>query len=113
MNDHAAGRGPALAQRVAGIAGSATVEMSERIRQAQAAGISCAAPPATFYLFPKVGGDDKQVAAEWLETLAIAALPGSAFGPSGAGHLRLSLACSDEILDEALARLRRHYRVNR
>jgi len=39
-------------------------------------------------------------------------LPGSAFGPSGAGHLRLSLACTDDVLDEALARLARHYRVN-
>ncbi|HZS84645.1 MAG TPA: aminotransferase class I/II-fold pyridoxal phosphate-dependent enzyme [Stellaceae bacterium] len=75
-------------------------------------GISCAAPPATFYLFPKVGGDDKAVAAEWLEKLAIAVLPGSAFGAAGAGHLRLSLACSDEVLDEALARLRRHYLAN-
>jgi len=75
-------------------------------------GIECAAPPATFYLFPRVSGDDKAVAAEWFERLSLAVLPGSAFGRAGAGHLRLSLACSDEVLEEALARLRRHYRVN-
>ncbi len=75
-------------------------------------GIACPPPPATFYLFPKIGGDDKAVAAEWFERLSIAVLPGSAFGPSGAGHLRLSLACTDDVLDEALARLARHYRVN-
>ena len=72
-------------------------------------GVRCAPPPATFYLFPEVGGDDKSVAAEWLDALAIAALPGSAFGPAGAGHLRLSLACSDEVLEEALRRLQAHY----
>jgi aspartate/methionine/tyrosine aminotransferase len=75
-------------------------------------GIRCETPAATFYLFPRVGGDDKVVAGEWLEKLSIAALPGSAFGPAGAGHLRLSLACSDQVLEEALARLRRHYLAN-
>lgn len=72
-------------------------------------GLRCEPPPATFYLFPEVGGDDTQVAAEWLEALSIAVLPGSAFGPAGAGHLRLSLACSDEVLDEALQRLQGYY----
>ena len=72
-------------------------------------GISCKPPPATFYLFPSVTGDDKQVAQEWLETMSIAVLPGSAFGAAGAGHLRLSLACDDSVTDEALARLRKRY----
>jgi aspartate aminotransferase len=72
-------------------------------------GIRCACPPATFYLFPDIQGDDRAVASEWLDVLSIAALPGSAFGPAGAGHLRLSLACSDEVLEEALARLTAHY----
>jgi len=72
-------------------------------------GFSCAPPPASFYLFPKVPGDDKAVAAEWLERLAIAVLPGSAFGEAGRGHLRVSLACDDAVLEEALRRLERHY----
>jgi aspartate/methionine/tyrosine aminotransferase len=75
-------------------------------------GIRCEKPAATFYLFPRVGGDDKAVAGEWLDKLSIAALPGSAFGSAGAGHLRLSLACSDQVLEEALTRLRRHYLAN-
>jgi aspartate/methionine/tyrosine aminotransferase len=75
-------------------------------------GFACPVPPATFYVFPSVGErDDKQVAEEWLTKLNIAVLPGSAFGAAGAGHLRLSLACDDEILEEALSRLRRHYGV--
>jgi len=76
-------------------------------------GFSCPRPPASFYLFPKVPGDDKAVAAEWLDRLAIAVLPGSAFGEAGRGHLRISLACEDTVLEEALRRLERHYRPNR
>jgi aspartate aminotransferase len=34
-------------------------------------------------------------------------VPGSSFGQSGAGHLRLSLTCSDHELDDALARIAR------
>jgi aspartate aminotransferase len=73
-------------------------------------GFRCPRPPASFYLFPQVPGDDRAVAAEWLERLSIAVLPGSAFGEAGRGHLRLSLACDDALLEEALARLERHYR---
>ena len=72
-------------------------------------GISCKPPPATFYLFPAITGDDRQVAQEWLETMSIAVLPGSAFGAAGSGHLRLSLACEDSVTDEALARLTKRY----
>ncbi len=73
-------------------------------------GFRCAAPPASFYLFPSIPGDDRATAAEWLEKLSIAALPGSAFGELGRGHLRLSLTAPDEVLEEALKRLERHYR---
>ncbi|HXD47037.1 MAG TPA: aminotransferase class I/II-fold pyridoxal phosphate-dependent enzyme [Pseudolabrys sp.] len=68
-------------------------------------GIDCPMSDATFYLFPKVAADDAAVAKYWLDTIDVAALPGSAFGPAGAGHLRLSLSLSDADLDEALARI--------
>jgi len=68
-------------------------------------GITCPMSDATFYLFPKVAADDAAVAKYWLDTIDVAALPGSAFGPAGAGHLRLSLSLSDTDLDEALARI--------
>ena len=76
-------------------------------------GIRCAAPPATFYLFPSVGADDRAVAEEWLDKLTIAAVPGSAFGAAGAGYLRLSLACSDGDLNAALDKLQKHYGAKR
>jgi aspartate aminotransferase len=69
------------------------------------AGIDCPMSDATFYLFPKVAGDDVAVTKYWLDTIDVAVLPGSAFGPAGAGHLRLSLSLSDAELDEALERI--------
>jgi aspartate/methionine/tyrosine aminotransferase len=70
-------------------------------------GITCRRPEATFYLFPSVAADDVEVAHRWLETIDVATLPGSSFGPAGAGHLRLSLTCSETDLDEALDRIAR------
>jgi bifunctional pyridoxal-dependent enzyme with beta-cystathionase and maltose regulon repressor activities len=40
-----------------------------------------------------------------LDRARVALAPGEGFGPAGAGHARISLAVSDETLDEALARL--------
>ncbi len=68
-------------------------------------GIECAMSEATFYLFPRVAGDDVAIAKHWLDTLDVAVLPGSAFGAPGTGHLRLSLTLSDEDLDVALERI--------
>lgn len=70
-------------------------------------GMSCAVPDATFYLFPRVAADDVVLAQRWLAEGDVAVMPGSAFGPSGKGHLRLSLACGDDELEEALARIAR------
>ncbi|HUN49351.1 MAG TPA: aminotransferase class I/II-fold pyridoxal phosphate-dependent enzyme [Stellaceae bacterium] len=72
-------------------------------------GFRCPVPPASFYLFPSIPGDDRATAAEWLEKLSVAALPGSAFGELGRGHLRLSLTAPDAVLEEALRRIERHY----
>ena len=70
-------------------------------------GIDCIMPDATFYLFPKVAGDDTAIARRWLAEGNVAVMPGSAFGANGKGHLRLSLSCSDIDLDEALAQIAR------
>jgi aspartate/methionine/tyrosine aminotransferase len=70
-------------------------------------GIACRVPPATFYLFPSVAAPDADVAKRWLDTIDVATVPGSSFGASGAGHLRLSLTCSDSELDDALDRIAR------
>ncbi len=76
-------------------------------------GLRCRPADGTFYLFPEVTEalkslglpDDQALAEALLEQTGIAAVPGSAFGSPG--HLRLSYATSDQILREAVARLRR------
>ena len=70
-------------------------------------GISCTVPDAGFFLFPQVAGDEVAIARRWLDELNIAVMPGSAFGGGGAGHLRISLSCSDEELTIALDRIAR------
>jgi aspartate aminotransferase len=70
-------------------------------------GIRCELPAATFYLFPSVAAPDAEVAKRWLDQIDVATVAGSSFGASGAGHLRLSLTCSDAELDDALTRIAR------
>ena len=60
---------------------------------------------ATFYLFPRVAGDDAAIARRWLDEFDLAVQPGSSFGPAGTGHLRLALSLGDRELDEALGRI--------
>jgi aspartate aminotransferase len=76
-------------------------------RMSRITGVSCAPSEAGFYLFPRIDGDDVATAKAWLEDGDVAVLPGSAFGASGARHLRLSLTPCDAELDEALARVAR------
>jgi aspartate/methionine/tyrosine aminotransferase len=76
-------------------------------RLGKVAGMSCRRPDAGFYLFPEIAGDDKATAKRWLDEGNVAVLPGSAFGPAGAGHLRLSLTPGDAELDEALGVIER------
>lgn len=68
-------------------------------------GISCPTPAAGFFLFPRVDGDETVIARRWLDDLNIAVLPGTVFGSAGAGHLRISLSCSDADIDRALERI--------
>jgi aspartate/methionine/tyrosine aminotransferase len=76
-------------------------------RLAKVPGIVCAVPPATFYLFPSVAKPDTDVARRWLDEIDVATMPGSAFGAAGAGHVRLSMTCTERELDEALERIAR------
>jgi aspartate/methionine/tyrosine aminotransferase len=76
-------------------------------------GVRCARPAGAFYAFPDVrqveeraGLSTRQIAARLLEEHGVAVLPGTDFGPGGAGHLRLSFAVSPANLDLALERMR-------
>ena len=91
-------------------------------------GVRCATPGGAFYAFPSVAGvlarggpADGTLAADTLaaDTLAteafarhllerhgLACVPGTVFGPAGAGHLRLAYTASREDLALAVERLR-------
>ncbi len=74
-----------------------------------AAGVPCARPRGAFYAFPDVsgaleGGDTWALVERWLAH-GVAVLPGTAFGPAHAGHVRLSIAASAADLAEAVRRI--------
>ena len=65
-------------------------------------------PPATFYVWmPVPGGDDLDFAARLIEQAGVLVTPGSGFGPSGSGYVRLALTLPEERIAEALDRLGR------
>jgi aspartate aminotransferase len=71
-------------------------------------GIQCASPEGAFYLMPRFTNSDKnslQLANILLEDTGIAATPGVAFGVSGEGHLRFSIATAMSELERAVERL--------
>lgn len=73
-------------------------------------GLSCFEPRGAFYAFPSIeitAMDDEAFCEELLLEERLALIPGSAFGPSGAGFLRASYATSEDTIREALKRLER------
>jgi aminotransferase len=76
-----------------------------------AIGLSTFEPRGAFYAFPEVttatGLSSEAFAQELLAEERVAVIPGSAFGPSGEGHVRACYATSYEALEDALARIGR------
>jgi aminotransferase len=73
-------------------------------------GLPCFEPLGAFYAFPKItvsGMDDSTFAEQLLHEERVAVVPGSAFGVSGAGHVRACYATAYEKIEEALERIRR------
>ena len=73
-------------------------------------GLSTAEPKGAFYAFPSIrttGLTSEEFSERLLFEEHVAVVPGSAFGPSGEGHVRATLATSYEDLQEALVRIRR------
>ena len=72
--------------------------------------LPCFEPFGAFYVFPCIkefGMTSEEFATKFLEEERIAAVPGSAFGESGEGYLRISYAYSIEKLKLAMERLSR------
>lgn len=73
-------------------------------------GLSCFEPLGAFYVFPsikKFGLSSEEFCNRLLEEEKVAVVPGTAFGDSGEGFVRISYAYSLNALKEALGRVRR------
>lgn len=71
-------------------------------------GLECFEPFGAFYVFPCIkefGMTSEEFATRFLREEKVAAVPGTAFGQSGEGFLRISYAYSMENLKEAINRL--------
>ncbi len=73
-------------------------------------GLDCFEPYGAFYVFPCIkefGMTSEEFAERFLAEEKVAVVPGTAFGDSGEGFLRISYAYSLENLKEAIGRLER------
>jgi aspartate aminotransferase len=71
-------------------------------------GIACRSIEGAFYLFPSFPGSSKnslELADALLDKAGIAGTPGIAFGQSGEGHVRFSIATAMSDLERAVERL--------
>ncbi len=68
-------------------------------------GLSCRIPKGTFYVFVNIkelGLKSEEFADRLLERKQVVVVPGTAFGGSGEGYVRISYATSMEIIEEGL-----------
>jgi aminotransferase len=75
-----------------------------------ALGLDTFEPRGAFYAFPRItstGLDSETFSQRLLEEERVAVVPGGAFGPSGAEHVRACYATSYERLEEAISRIGR------
>ncbi len=71
-------------------------------------GIECRSIEGAFYLFPRFPNSSKnslELAGALLDEAGIAGTPGIAFGSSGEGHVRFSIATAQSELERAVERL--------
>lgn len=68
-------------------------------------------PEGAYYVFPRVldGGDDVAFAHTLLDEARVTVTPGSAFGPSGAGHVRMAWCVDDDVINRAFDRMELYF----
>jgi aminotransferase len=71
-------------------------------------GVSCVEPDCGLYIFPNVsccGMSAFELALDLIREAGVVTLPGTEFGPSGEGHLRLSVCAGREQVELGIGRL--------
>lgn len=71
-------------------------------------GLECFKPRGAFYVFPKIsstGLSAKEFSLRLLHEKKVAVVPGTAFGPSGEGHVRCSYATALDQIKVAVSRI--------
>jgi aspartate aminotransferase len=65
-------------------------------------------PSGAFFLWAKINGDsdDVQFTNRLIDATGVGSSPGSAFGPSGSGHVRFAFSCGIDQIAEAIDALR-------
>ncbi len=81
------------------------------VRGLNEAGFRCLTPPGAFYLFPDVrerlGSDSWKAMQTLLDKTSVSSVPGAVFGPEGEGHLRMSCSIALDVLEKAIAALKK------
>ena len=71
-------------------------------------GIDCVAPDGSFYVFPDIRGTGmtaQQFADYLIEDYGVGVVAGSAFGDRGEGHVRITYAAPNDVIDEGMERM--------
>ncbi|MFT8966236.1 aminotransferase class I/II-fold pyridoxal phosphate-dependent enzyme [Leuconostoc suionicum] len=80
-------------------------------------GFEMATPSGAFYMFAKIPVDlnqnDVEFAYDLVDRQQLAVVPGSGFGPGGAGYVRISYAASLDMLETAMNRLESYCKEKR
>lgn len=79
-------------------------------------GLDCHKPEGAFYAFPSIkstGLSSMEFSRRLLKEERVAVVPGTAFGQSGEGYIRISYASSISNLKEAMVRMERFLQKNR
>ncbi len=82
-------------------------------RLSEIEGINCHNPGGAFYLFPNIGGlgmGSEEFCESLLKEKKILARPGTAFGATGEGHMRIPLIKPVEVLEEIAQSIEDHAR---
>jgi len=72
------------------------------IKLCEKLGLEIIVPQGAFYLFLNVGGDDVSYSKKLLNEHSICVIPGSAYGASGRGYIRLTFAAQKDVVAAAL-----------